>query len=141
MAGGKKWETRSWKPSNEMQYCLRNGRLLIHASAKFDNQNRRLLTFPPFCGFLNYADDLPTGTILGSVSIGRIIPTTQWVEEFRPDLFRDAATEMAFGNYNSERWAWELLDVRVFETPIPAKGALSIWDFKGSLPEEKILHP
>lgn len=134
MVGAKKWETRSWRPSKETLYRLRNTRLLIHASAKYDKQNKGLLTFPPFCGFLNYADNLPTGAIIGSVVIGRVISTIDWIAEFNPAKNNDAAVEKAFGNYNGGRWAWELLSVRKFEYPIPAKGSLSLWEYNEGIP-------
>lgn len=129
--GAKKWETRSWKPSAAMLYVIREKGLLIHASAKFDYQNKGLLTYPPFCAFLKNPDECPVSAIIAKVRIGRVIPTMDWVEEFKPHKNPDAATERAFGNYNSGRWAWEILDVEALETPVPAKGSLSIWEFSG----------
>jgi hypothetical protein len=37
--------------------------------------------------------------------------------------------EWAFGNYLPGRWAWVLADVVRLPEPIPARGALGIWDW------------
>lgn len=135
VVGAKKWETRPWKPSTTMLYILRNSGLLIHASAKFDRQNRTLLTYPPFCAYLDRNNKLPTGAIIGSVKVGRVIPTDEWMKEFNPDINPDAQTEQAFGNYSSGRWTWEMLEPEVYAEPIPYKGALSIWKYGGPVPK------
>jgi hypothetical protein len=36
--------------------------------------------------------------------------------------------EQRFGNYAEGRYAWWLVDVQRLATPIPARGALSVWD-------------
>lgn len=132
--GAKKWETRSWKPSPTMLYVIREQGILIHASVRFDVQNRNLATLPPFCGYLTRATELPTGAIIGYIRVGKIIPTDTWMTEFNPDLNEDARTEQAFGNYNRGRWAWEMLESVAFDAPIPCKGALSLWNYKGEIP-------
>ena len=37
--------------------------------------------------------------------------------------------ERAFGDYTSGRYAWLLGNIQKLETPIPAKGALGLWDW------------
>jgi activating signal cointegrator 1 len=37
--------------------------------------------------------------------------------------------ERAFGDYTPGRWAWVLSDGRALPEPIPARGALGLWDW------------
>lgn len=122
--GAKKWETRGWKPSVAMLHILREDGLLIHASQKFDRQHQNLLTYPPFKQYFPDWEALPLGAILGYVNMGRVITTSQWVEE-NPN-FPD---EQAFGNYSSGRWAWQFTKAVQWEFPIQAKGSLSLWEY------------
>lgn len=41
------------------------------------------------------------------------------------------SNERAFGDYSAGRFAWLLANVRPLETPIPAKGALGLWEWEG----------
>lgn len=41
--------------------------------------------------------------------------------------------ELSFGNYAVGRYAWELINIRALPEPIPAKGALSLWEYEGQL--------
>jgi hypothetical protein len=41
--------------------------------------------------------------------------------------------ERAFGNYAPGRYAWLLASVRALPEPIPAKGALGLWNYEGEL--------
>ena len=38
--------------------------------------------------------------------------------------------ERAFGNYAPDRWMWGLADVQVLPEPVPAKGALGLWQWQ-----------
>lgn len=66
---------------------------------------------------------VPTGVALGIVKLGAIHKT----EDIAPQLNR---VELAFGNYEAGRYAWELEVVEVFERPIPCRGNLGFWGFK-----------
>jgi hypothetical protein len=39
--------------------------------------------------------------------------------------------ENAFGDYSPGRYAWLLANVRALPEPIPAKGALGLWEWEG----------
>jgi len=45
----------------------------------------------------------------------------------------DAKTERAFGDYSPGRWAWLLADVKPLTTPIPARGALGLWNWEAPI--------
>ena len=44
-------------------------------------------------------------------------------------MLADNANEREFGDYSPGRWAWILSAVKCFEQPVPAKGALGIWEW------------
>lgn len=134
--GAKKWETRSWKPSPAMHYILQHDGILIHSSAKIGKMEAGLMTFPPFAQHRDEIGAFPLGKIVCWVRVGRIIPTTQWLEDNQPDIYAINTEEREFGNYESGRWAWELTELVKFDNPIPAKGALSLWDYYEQLSPE-----
>jgi len=39
------------------------------------------------------------------------------------------SNEYEFGDYSDGRWAFMFTNLRVLPAPIPAKGALSLWDW------------
>jgi hypothetical protein len=41
-----------------------------------------------------------------------------------------SANERAFGVYSESRWAWDIELVERFDTPIPAKGMLGLWNWE-----------
>jgi hypothetical protein len=43
--------------------------------------------------------------------------------------------EYSFGDYSPNRYAWLLANIRALPTPVPATGALSLWEYEGELPD------
>jgi hypothetical protein len=41
--------------------------------------------------------------------------------------------ELAFGDYRAGRFAWLLADIRALPEPIPARGALGLWDVPAAI--------
>lgn len=131
--GAKKIETRSWNTKYR-------GPLLIHASAGKnmgmlkDRHNQFLATVynkyaPKAPAFV----DLPFGKIIGSINLvhtfiseltytGEGIYYQEWGAKF-------TETEMAFGDYSPGRYGWLLANPKLFTNPIPAKGALGLWEY------------
>jgi len=46
-----------------------------------------------------------------------------------PQLWDLTQQELAFGDYSPGRYAWLLADVKPLAEPIPAKGALGLWEW------------
>lgn len=115
--GAKLIETRSWSTKYR-------GELLIHVSKKFHFSDLELCHYKPFSEFIPDKTKLPTGAIIGKVTLVDI-------ESTNDPLFLASVTkqERAFGNYNPDRFGWILKDPVMFAKPIPASGALSLWDF------------
>ena len=119
--GAKKIETRSWSTRYR-------GELLIHAS--LGKSGALLAQEPPFTRYIADFNALPFGAIIGKVVLEDVLP----VEQFNlPDAAFNVLTleEKAFGDYSRGRYGWILSDPVAFAKPIPVKGALMLWEYKG----------
>lgn len=119
--GAKRWETRSWATRYR-------GRLLIHATKRFDAENRALCREEPFRSALakhGYTDpsQLPLGAILGGVYLRHIHRT----DVARPLVGND---EVAMGDWSKGRYAWQLGNPRVLRTPLPTAGGQQLWTYR-----------
>lgn len=150
--GSKHIETRSWATSYR-------GPLAIHAAAGYGKggakAHKALCGTEPFCSVLNAACkahydalDASRGILRAMAEhpfmpLGAIVATCELVccknitvgskhygwsaVAGRDWLMSDQ--ERAFGDYTPGRYAWLLANVQALETPIPAKGALSLWEW------------
>jgi hypothetical protein len=142
--GAKKIETRSWATSYR-------GPLAIHAAKGLGPVGGKaglyeLCMRKLFFSALDVAGyktglDLPLGAIVatceivGCESIGyewpdtlQIAYTGQWGRAYSGH--RLTTQERAFGDYSPGRFAWLLGNVQALPEPIPAKGALGLWDWQ-----------
>ncbi len=111
--GAKRIETRSWKTAYR-------GPLAIHASTSMTVAEKRLLHREPFAREMGNCS-LPLGTVIAIVELVE-------VEEITADNVPDEP-ERSFGDYTPGRYAWRLTNVRQLTRPIPAKGALGLWEW------------
>ena len=124
--GAKKIETRSWSTKHR-------GPLAIHASKGFSKANRELCWGEPFRTALLKAGYKMS---LGSIPLGAVIATCNLVDciKMTPefiDLVKSAkGYEIDFGVYAVGRFAWILENVQPLTEPIPAKGALNLWEWE-----------
>lgn len=120
--GAKKIETRSWHTSYR-------GPLAIHASKGFPKDARALCSDTPFMAHLGdhymSVNDLPRGMVIATCQLVACTLTSLAFEERLTDQ------EKFFGDYSPGRFGWILEDVRPLAEPIPAKGALSLWEWSG----------
>ena len=111
MQGYKRFEFRSWQTKYR-------GDLLIHAGKGIDKEAiKRLEKYLP--------DELPTGKILGKVTL---VDCIKMSPEFKEELLkenRDIYTKSSF----QENYGWQMDNVQVFKEPIEAKGHLSLWEY------------
>lgn len=116
----KRLETRGW-------YSAYRGTLAIHASKKFTAADRALCFQEPFRSALEAAgyhhpNDLPLGAVVATATLSAVQPITERNTPPEP--------ERSFGNYSVPgRFAFVLDDVTPLPIPIPAKGALSLWEW------------
>lgn len=137
--GAKRIETRSWSTSYR-------GPLGIHAAKGFPGWAKGLCESRMFCNALGWPvcpseltqewlDDnaariksLPRGTVVATARLVKCVP----VELLGTIIQPFTEQEQAFGNYEPGRYAWLLEDVRQLPEPVPAKGALGLWEWSQS---------
>ena len=133
MLGYKTNETRSWDTKHD-------GPLAIAVSAgkpawarkvcQEDMHIRQILS--------NHGltfDTLPRGVIVGTCYVMGTLPIAgpdTYLKKEEPHMFchpeQLTPVERACGDYSYPgRYAWKLINVRVFDTPVPCKGALKLW--------------
>jgi hypothetical protein len=71
---------------------------------------------------------LPRGKILGTVNVGHMMKTEDWVYQNCADV-NFVPDEWYFGNYDVGRWAWLTSNPVRFAEPIPAKGLQGFWNY------------
>ncbi len=149
--GAKRIETRSWKTAYR-------GPLAIHAAKGFPKDARRLVwdswifysAFEPKKAAHYHASGvtlvpceagravhLPLGAVVATCQLVACkFITSAMSPEFWPGEWKLRDTiippqepERTFGDYSCGRYAWFLEDVKPLAEPIPAKGALSLWEW------------
>jgi hypothetical protein len=140
--GAKRYETRSWSTAFR-------GQLAIAAAKRFPLDCRALAQESPFQEVLEAAGlsllhlkDL-CGSILCVVDANGCVPTINLdtiLDVEMPPLPAGwpmpGEHEAAFGDYSAKRYAWPLADVFRLPTPIPASGALGIWEVPEDVAEQ-----
>jgi hypothetical protein len=116
--GAKTVETRSWSTAYR-------GRLLIHASK--GKGGAAIAAESPFRQLIPDFTALPFGAIIGEVRLRNVLRISELGMPAEL-LERLTLEERAFGAYSERRFAWLLDDAEMYDEPIPAKGALGLWD-------------
>jgi len=144
--GQKKIETRSWSTSYR-------GPLAIHA-AKGPGHLGSFKALRDLCGTQPFFDALmpivpnynaycDRDAIFEQLPLGAIIATCVLVDCVPTEHIRSVKivrrgnhewlwteNEKAFGDYTPGRYAWLLSNVRALPEPIPARGALGLWEWQ-----------
>lgn len=142
-------ETRSWK-------TLYRGPLAIHAAKRVPPEYRRLcgaVPPEPFASALNgvtwtvietslstihqgHSENLHLGCVIATCELIDCVPISGFISYQAKEIrSRDgqrwilSEQERAFGDYTVGRWAWLLRNVQPLADPIPAKGALGLWEW------------
>ncbi len=111
--GRKVIETRSWRTRYR-------GTLAIHAAKGIPAIARAFAQ-----EFTAYrVEPLPLGAVVCLIDLVDCQPTEDVVHGL-------SANERRFGDYTPGRWAWlfDPASLRVLPDPIPARGALSLWEW------------
>jgi hypothetical protein len=148
--GAKRIETRSWRTSYR-------GPLAIHAAKSFPQECKDLVWTKPFYEALIQRDvpagddhpyfeqgakrdifpAIPVGVVVAVCRLVDVVPTEWLVTRSEPI----SAQERALGNYSHGRFGWLLEDIRPLREPIPAKGALGLWQWQPPADLEELLAP
>ena len=122
---GKDIENRSWQAVNHG--LRKRGRIAIHAAKgwtradidfAFDLAARDVL---PLALHAEPDTDLPRGAILGTVEL---------LSVHRSEQMHPSPLEGELGDYSAGRWVWVLSSPDEFPEPIPARGALGLWEWE-----------
>lgn len=120
-SGAKRIETRSWRTRYR-------GPLAIHAAASFPRYALRACFDEQIASALGRSNvralsDLPRGAV---VAIAQLVDCRR-VDELPGRLL--TSRELRFGDYTPGRYGWVLDDVRLLRRPVPARGALGLWEW------------
>ncbi len=117
--GAKKIETRTWTTTHR-------GELGIHAS--LGKKAGDLVREKPFSKYIKNFYALPFGAIIGKVTLVDIVRIDPF-QNLDKLIHRIDQDEKAFDDFTEGRYAWILEEPEEFETIIPVKGALGIWQY------------
>lgn len=127
--GEKQFETRSWKTNHR-------GTIAIHAGKTIDKEackDKAIAQALNKHGIV-LLSDLPVGVVLAQATLKechQVILDNDEHDTAKTDKgINITGDEYAFGFYEKGRYAWELANVKALETPIPAKGKLSLWEWE-----------
>lgn len=127
--GAKRWETRSWSTNHR-------GPLAIHAAKGMPGWAADICFQDPFFDVLHDSgyegsvdEQLPRGAVIAICDLAACISTSTAASAKTLDAIGLTEQEMAFGDYSPDRYAWRLENVRRLLIPIPARGALGLWEW------------
>ncbi len=131
--GAKRIETRSWRTNYR-------GRLAIHAANTPDRTGVVVTRY--FWPALKRAGlnplELPLGVVVATCTLVECYEIPDERRLFRRadlDYFNIGAwlppddPERSFGDYTPGRYAWLLTNIQALPQPVPARGALGLWDW------------
>lgn len=129
--GAKRIETRGWKTDYR-------GPLAIHAAKGWTEEMVKLsMRGEPFHSVLTAAGYplfslLPRACVVATCVLVDCRPITADSKEWGTNgvLWPLDDQERAFGDYAPGRYAWLLADVQPLAEPVPARGALSLWEWQ-----------
>ena len=118
--GAKQYETRSWGTSYR-------GPLAIHAAKGFPKWAQDLAHVEASFHETMQGISLPRGVV---IAICRLAACRQILEGMDP--LWPSVREREFGDWTLGRYFWQLVDITALPRPIPAKGALGLWEWTRS---------
>jgi activating signal cointegrator 1 len=130
--GAKHLETRTWPTSHR-------GKLAIHAANRFPPRARDLCHREPFRTVLAQAGIpspalLPTGAVLATCELATIVRGGRPAALAVAALLPVSPYELWFGDFTPHLYVWVLDDVQALPEPIPARGALGLWEWNEATP-------
>src|SRR3990167_6831361 len=117
--GAKRIETRGWATAYR-------GPVAIHAAKAYPRWARETCDEPPFRAALGNLDPdgLLRGYVLATAELIDCVPTEAI------NLSGLAGNERYFGDFAENRFAWILYRAKPLSEPLPARGALGLWEWK-----------
>jgi hypothetical protein len=122
LSPNKRHETRHWQTKHR-------GQLLVHAAKRMEKDvgsDLGDILRDEFGG--HWAMDLPTGAIIGMVDLVDVIPTENVYAKGIGSLTDVDLTDLACGNFEPNRFAWQRGTYWVFPQPVPYRGRQMLFD-------------
>lgn len=113
--GHKRFETRSWSTNYR-------GELAIHAAAGYPRWAREFTA--------ELIEDKATPGLSAELPRGAVLCVVRLVGIHRTQDLKPTFLEESLGDWHPGRFAWALELVEVFDQPLPARGALGLWEWK-----------
>jgi hypothetical protein len=118
------YETRTWRTKYR-------GPLAIHASQRIKKSSCREEPFRSLLEKHGYSENnLPTGVILATCRLEncwKIVDVTD-IGAILEDGKVITGPEYEIGGFMAGEFVWQVLDMRMLPTPIPALGKLGLWE-------------
>lgn len=82
---------------------------------------------------------LPLGCIVATCTLTDCVKTESIMERIGQKFLNPYGSwditeqELSFGNYDPDRWAWLLIDIKWMKETVPVKGALGLWNWNKEL--------
>lgn len=113
--GAKKIETRSWNTNYR-------GLLAIHAAKKCPYEAFELVFQEPFHSAIG-RNQMPLGFVIATCELVDVV-------RIYADTYIPGKPELMFGDYSIGRYMWYLEGIARIPEPIPARGALGLWEWE-----------
>lgn len=131
--GAKTIETRGWTTSYRGPLAIHAGKSVAREYSALVFNNRTFMDPLRAAGFLTNAAipmrDLPLGAVVAVCQLVHVFPTDHHAIEA---LCRERPREKLFGHFALGRHAFVLTEIRMLPKPVPARGALNLWDWDPS---------
>lgn len=135
--GAKVNETRTWPARSRQSNAFYTGPLAIHLSRRMDEEVCYLDPFAQALHEAGYHPDprrhpkgnswaLPLGNVIALAWLSQVWHINDQTKQLLP---KPGTRERTFGNYQPNRYVWTFSCVYRLSSPIPAKGALGIWQW------------
>ena len=120
--GGKRWETRGWSTAYR-------GPLAIHAAKGWTRDDIEFAVDLQVRGILPVDPESPAWA-LQPMPRGAVLGTVELLSVHRSEQMHPSPLEAELGDYSPGRWVWVLANPMPFPEPIPARGALGLWEWE-----------
>ena len=120
--GAKRFETRSWSTKYRGQVAIHAG---LKAAYEFDNETCRAIS----SAFKDYAEIEDLSDFISELPHGAFIAIAELVDCQPTNHLNPSEAEYLFGDWTPGRYAWEFINVRRFQVPIPTRGFQGLWNW------------
>lgn len=67
--------------------------------------------------------------LIGSIEFGKVLAVAELVDVHNTNEWQPPSTQLPYGDFGPDRFAWELRDVRRLGEPVEARGMQGLWEW------------